>query len=93
MINRKQFSRKFAETYNVTYQMADQLCRDVFELVGKILYEDKEDINIQGFGTFKRKVAKPRNIRHPGTGEVSMVPGREFVKFTPSELLENKNKE
>ena len=49
MVNRKQFSRKFAERYGVTYQDADQICRNAFELLGSLLYEEKEDVVITGF--------------------------------------------
>ncbi len=87
MVNRRQFSRKFAEKYGVTYQDADQICRNAFELLGILLYEENEDVVISGFGAFKHKKAKPKNVRHPGTGEILTTPERDFVKFTPSELL------
>lgn len=91
MINRKQFGRKFAEKYGVTYQDAEQICRNTFELLGILLYEEKEDVVISGFGTFKHKTAKPKKVRHPGTGEIIITPQRDFVKFTPSELLDSKD--
>ena len=87
MVNRKQFSRKFAERYGVTYQDADQICRNAFELLGSLLYEEQEDVVITGFGAFKQKKAKAKNVRHPSTGEMLVTPERDFVKFTPSELL------
>lgn len=87
MVNRRQFSRIFAERYGVTYQDADQICRNAFELLGILLYEENEDVVISGFGAFKHKKAKPKNVRHPGTGEMLITPERDFVKFTPSELL------
>ncbi len=90
MINRKQFGRRFAETYGITYQDAEQICRNAFELLGKLLYEEKQDVVIHGFGAFKHKKAKQKNVRHPGTGEMITTPERDFVKFTPSELLDIK---
>lgn len=90
MINRKQFSRKFAETYGVTYQFAEQMMRDVFDLLGKTVYQEGEDVTIPGFGAFKHKTAQPKKIRHPGTGEMIIQPERDFVKFTPSDLLKSK---
>lgn len=87
MINRRQFSRKFAERYGATYQDADQICRNLFELLGSLLYKDQEDVVITGFGAFKHKKAKPKNVRHPSTGEMLTTLERDFVKFTPSELL------
>lgn len=91
MINRKQFGRKFAERYGITYQDAEQICKNAFELLGILLYEEKEDVVISGFGAFKHKTAKPKNVRHPGTGEIITTPERNFVKFTPSELLDTKD--
>ena len=90
MINGKQFSRKFAERYGVTYQDSEQICRNIFELLGALLYEEKEDVLIQRFGTFKHKKAKAKNVRHPSTGEIITSPERDFVKFTPSELIDVK---
>ena len=93
MINRKQFGRKFAEKYNLSYQDADQICRNAFELLGKMLYEEQEDVVISGFGAFKHKKTKPKNVRHPITGEILVTPGRDFVKFSPSESLSIKEKQ
>lgn len=90
MINRKQFSRKFAERYGVTYQDADRICRNTFDLLGMLLYEENEDIVITGFGALKHKKAKAKKVRHPSTGEMITMPERDFVKFTPSELLDVK---
>lgn len=90
MVNRKQFGRRLAKRYGITYQDADQISRNVFELLGAILYEEKEDVVITGFGAFKHKKAKAKNVRHPSTGELMVTPERDFVKFTPSELLDNK---
>lgn len=90
MVNRKQFSRKFAEVYGYTYQSAEQLMKNVFELLGTTVYQEGEDVTIPGFGAFKHKTAKPKRVRHPGTGEMIVQPERDFVKFTPSDLLKNK---
>ena len=90
MVNRKQFSRRFAETYGYTYVSAAQLMKNVFELLGTIVYQEEEDVTIPGFGAFKHKTAKPKRVRHPGTGEMILQPERDFVKFSPSDLLKNK---
>lgn len=90
MLNGKQFSRKFAEDCGYTYQAAEQICRQLFGFLGKTLYEDGEDITISRFGAFKHRKAQPKNVRHPGTGEIITQPARYFVKFTPSELLGTK---
>ena len=45
-----------------------------------LLYEEKEDVVITGFGAFKHKKAKAKNVRHPSTGEMLVTPERDFVK-------------
>lgn len=91
MINGRQFSRKFAEKYGITYQDADQICRNAFELLGILLYKENEDVVIPRFGAFKHKTAKQKNVRHPSTGKMMITPERNFIKFTPSELLVQNN--
>ncbi len=90
MINRREFGRLFAETYGVTYQTADKMCRQAFELLGNLLFEQSEDVVISGFGSFRHKVAKPTVFRHPKTGEIVQIPEKTYVKFVPSEVLEAK---
>ncbi len=87
MVNRKQFGRGFAEAYGITYKSADQIVRDIFEYLGTVVFVEGEDLTIPGFGAFKHKTAKPKRVRHPATGEVVTKPARDFVKFTPSEML------
>ncbi len=93
MIHRRQFSRRFAEKYGVTYRDAYQICKNVFELLGILLYEEREDVVIDGFGGFKRKKVKPIAIRHPTTREIIVIPERDLVRFLPSELLSEKEKQ
>lgn len=92
-MNRKQFSRKLAENYNITYQSSDEMCRILFEYLGKVLYEDNEDVSIIGFGAFKHKQAKAKNVRHPTTGRIITQPAHGYVKFIPSELLTQQDNE
>lgn len=90
MINRKQFGRIFAKRYGITYQDAEEICKNTFELLGELLYNQKEDIVINGFGSFKHKTAKAKNVRHPATGKIITTPEHDFIKFTLSETLEAK---
>ena len=87
MINRKQFVRRFAEKYGVTYQDADQICRNFFDLMCDIIYDEKEDLVITGFGSFKHRTAKAKNVRHPVTGVMTKTKAKDVVKFTVSELF------
>lgn len=90
MINRKQFSRKFAEKYDYTYQSSEQFVKEIFECLAATIFEEGEDVTIPGFGSFKHRTARQKAVRHPVTGEIIMQPERDFVKFTPSELLKTK---
>ena len=90
MISRREFGRLLAETYGVTYQTADKICRQVFELLGILLYEKKEDVTILGFGYFKHKTSKGKTLQHPRTGETMTIPDKVHVKFFPSEGLKSK---
>ena len=93
MVTRKQFCRLFAERYGVTYRAADVFCRKVFELLGDLIFREDEDVLITGFGSFKHKPARERFVRHPSTGEMIVIRGRDVVKFTPSELFEDISKD
>ena len=85
MLTLKEFSRRYAETYHVTYDYANTICQTIFRTLGRVLYEDKEDVVIYGFGAFKHKKTKEKAVRHPVTGEMSKVPERDVVKFHMSE--------
>jgi len=87
VINRKQFIRAFAEKYHVTYRLSERMCKDIFEFLGETVYQNGEDVTIQGFGSFKHKQIQARRLRHPTSGEMMVVPARDVVKFTPSGSL------
>lgn len=79
------FGRLYAEIFKVSQEYGKEICNSVFALMGEVLYNRNEDLIIQGFGSFKHKQAKAKNVRHPGTGEIMTTPPRDFIKFTPSE--------
>lgn len=79
--------REYAKTYGVSIKYSESVINSVFDLIAQILYEDKEDIQIRKFGTFKHKTMKPKVVRHPGTGELITMPERDVVKFASSDTL------
>ena len=85
MLNATQFSRLLAESRGITYQHAKEITDTVFSMLGEVLYERGEDVGIYGVGSFKHKVAKEKNTRHPATGEIIRVPERVYIKFNESE--------
>ncbi len=93
MVNATEFSRKYAETYNVSKKYAAMICESIFSMLGEVLYEDGEDVVIAGFGSFRHKKTAPKRVRHPGTGEMMTIPERDVIKFNPSEAYGRQNKE
>ena len=86
MINTTEFCREFAKTYGLSIKSSESIVNSVFEFLGQKLFEDKEDVLIRRFGTFKHKKMAEKTVRHPGTGELMVMPERDMVKFTPSEV-------
>ncbi len=85
MLTLKEFSRKYAETYGVTYEYAYTICKTVFKSLKEVLCEEKQDVMIYGFGSFKHKHNKEKAVRHPKTGEMTTIPARDVIKFQTSE--------
>lgn len=82
-----EFGRLYAEVFGVSIEYGKEICNSVFALIGDVLYNRNEDLIIQGFGSFKHKQAKAKNVRHPSTGEIITMPPRDYIKFTPSESM------
>jgi len=83
-MNAKEFIRAYAEHYDITVKDATSICESVFAFLKKTLYEDKIDISIHKFGTFKHKKTAEKKVKHPGTGEITTIPERTIIKFTQS---------
>jgi len=81
MINAKDFARAYSKQYGVPYKYAQHDCDKFWELLGKLLYEDKENITIYGVGAFKHKKNVARQVRHPGTKELITIPESRVIKF------------
>ncbi len=86
MINTTEFCREFAKAYGVSIKYSESVINGVFEFLGQKLFEDKEDVQIRKFGTFKHKTMAQKNVRHPASGKMVVVPERDVVKFIPSEI-------
>ena len=58
----------------------------VFEtLTDEVMVQDK--INIMNFGTFKRKIRKPKKRLDCNTGLIVIDPSKTAVTFSPSDFL------
>ncbi len=49
-----------------------------------------EKVEIRGFGTFSKKVIRPRKFTNPKTKKVSYLGETAIMHFKPSRLLQNK---
>ena len=83
MIKKKAFARAYAKHCGISYQYALADCEKFWEVLGKLLYEDKENVLIEDLGLFKQKTTAPKNFKHPVTGEMKTRPARKTIKFTP----------
>ena len=81
MINAKDFSRAYAERYGVPYKYAAHDCEKFWELLGKFLYEDRENVTIYGVGAFKQQTKKEKKVRHPATKEIITISETSAIKF------------
>ena len=88
MMNAKDFSRAYAERYGVPYKYAMHDCEKFWELLSKLLYEDKENITIYGVGSFKQQTKKEKMVRHPATKEIITIPESTVIKFTQPSRIE-----
>jgi DNA-binding protein HU-beta len=46
-----------------------------------------EDVRITGFGTFRTRTRRERQVRNPRTGRLSMAPETRHVRFVPGSAL------
>lgn len=59
---------------------AERALDATFSAIGRLL-DQGEGVTVRGFGTFKRKFQDSRQMRHPRTGEVTVIGPREVTKF------------
>ena len=84
-----QFIREVASHMDVSIPEAKIWVSVIFDtLTDKIMSEDK--VIILNFGTFKRKIRKPRRRGDINTGQVVTDPAKTVASFDPSGYLEYK---
>lgn len=81
MIKIRGLGDRFAKKYGVSKAYALEVCKAVLDVMGDVLFEEREDLCINGFGTFRQGTTKERRILHPGTGEEMILPAKVVVKF------------
>lgn len=93
MINATEFSRLLAENYGMTYKDAAIVCECFFEQLADLLYVKKEDVVINGFGSFRNKMIPDKRVIHPSTKEEMVIPAHLEIKFKESEAARKKAEE
>lgn len=81
MIYTDDFIRLFAETNGITIKNSAIICKNVFQLMGKVIYEQNDDLAIRNVGIFKHKHFAEKKVRHPMTKEIITMPAHEVIKF------------
>lgn len=89
MIKTSELCRRYAKEYGVSIKYSESIINSVFELLSELVFEEKEDVQIRRFGSFKHKNFKPKTIRHPKTGELKTLPEHTVVRFVQSEGTKN----
>lgn len=71
------FSQKDCENFLISFQ----------DVVKETVFEKREDIKLSGFGNFSLRQTDAREGRIPSTGETTMFPASENLKFKASGSL------
>ena len=81
-MNREEFVRSLAAEYGMTISESKEICEAVLAHMKKVM--ETEDLNIFGFGAFKRKLLGEHVAVHPQTKERIVTPPRYKIRFIPS---------
>ena len=85
MINGSEFNKLYAKEFGVSQKEAALTCDSVWWLLGKLLRQDRESVRVPRFGIFRLHKAPQKRVRHPSSGEMTVTPEREIIRFKPSE--------
>jgi DNA-binding protein HU-beta len=67
----------------LTKAEAKEVVRDIFFTIAENVAEGHE-VNVPGFGKFRRKESKERTGRNPKTGEDITIPAKKSPAFLPA---------
>jgi DNA-binding protein HU-beta len=82
----KEIIAQLAEKSNITRKQAEEVYRNVFDLLKESLKEG-ESVRIHGFGSFTVKERAKREGRNPSTGKPITIPACKTVAFKLSEAF------
>lgn len=81
-----QFALECSEAFDMTKKEAREHIEGLFEVIAENVAAGHE-INIPGFGKFKRHDKPARVARNPHTGEKMDVPAKSVPKFLPAKAF------
>lgn len=87
-MNKFEFTQKVAERMSITHTQAKCFLNTMEDVLKETIKEDKV-ITFQGFGTFSLWKQVERQGRNPKTGEPSLIPARNSIKFKPGKQMLN----
>ncbi|MCL2798107.1 MAG: HU family DNA-binding protein [Firmicutes bacterium] len=85
MINGSEFNKLYAKENGVSQREAAFTCESVFRLLRKLLYKDRKSVRAPRLGVFRLCRAPQKRVRHPSSGEMTVTPEREIIRFRQSE--------
>lgn len=90
MRNLNDIARIIAFQNGMSTRKASMVIKSVFNAIENSLVEDKEEVRIKNFGTFKFGVVPGRVTKHPVTKEVIEIPERETIRLGLSTKLKGR---
>ena len=87
MINKKTLIDFVANEMDCTKALATSAVNAVLDGIANSLINDKEDVQLIGFGTFELRNRAERQGKNPQTGESITIPASTTVGFKPSKAI------
>ena len=87
-MNKKNLVDELAKGTGLTKVEVTAVVEGFMSIVSKAL-QDRESVELRGFGTFVPVHRAPRRARDPISGEIRSIPAKWTVIFRPSPRLKN----
>ena len=89
MKNIENISDTLAEKFGVSKQDSKIFTEEVFKEISNCLVNNKEEVRIKNFGTFKFGKSAGRVTKHPVTKETIVIEENTTIRFKASTKLKN----
>lgn len=88
-MNKNEVIKEIALKRGISVESTKGILNDFIELIGDKM-EQREKVQVSGFGTFKARFINEKIIRNPSTGEKVVVPAHYAPRFVPAKRLKKK---